>query len=256
MRLLNRDRPDRPDRQSDDLHAAPPEPGDGAEAPTEARPRPATQVPGLAASSATAPPSPLPPPPPPPATGAAGDAEARPTVRERTWSFTPAQIVSFAVGSFLVVVGLIVLLRAGVDGSLATPTVEVLTYRHTAWLGLVEIGAGSLLVLASSGTWGRVVSVVVGAAIVVGGVLVLAEPSRMPSELGTEQAYGWPVAALGALVAVAAMALPVWRRRALRDEEIQEFRARVVDLRGSDEATGTRSQDDHPSVVRSSRDLT
>lgn len=180
-------------------------------------------------------------------------------MRERTWSFTPAQVVSFAVGSFFVVVGLLALLRAGVDGSLATPTVEVLTYRHTAWLGLAEIGAGALLVLASSGTWGRPLSVVVGAAIVVGGVLVLAEPGGIPTELGTEQAYGWPVAVLGALVAVAAMALPVWRRRTLRDEELSEFRARVVDLRGASsesEASSSRarSQDDHPSVTRADAD--
>ena len=253
MRLLSRDPRHRSDTQGDtgvrppELDAAPP-----SEAVSPGR---TTQVPGLPSKARGTPASPPPPPPPPPAVGPT--VGARPTVRERTWSFTPAQIVSFAVGSFLVVVGLLALLRAGVDGSLATPTVEVLTYRHTAWLGLAEIGAGSLLVLASSGPWGRLISIVVGAAIVVGGVLVLAEPGEIPAELGTERAYGWPVAALGALVAVAAMALPVWRRRTMRDEELAEFRARVVDLRGPDgtgEADRARSQDDHPSVTPAGED--
>jgi hypothetical protein len=54
-------------------------------------------------------------------------------------------------------------------------------------------------------------SVVLGVAMAIGGVHVLAEPTQIPDELGLEQAYGWPRVILGAIVAVAALALPVWR---------------------------------------------
>lgn len=155
------------------------------------------------------------------------------TVRERTWTFAPGQLISFVIGVGLIIVGLVAMLRAGIDGSFGTPTVDVLTYTHTAWLGLAEVGTGLLLVLAGSGAWGRPLSVLLGAAMVVAGVLVLAEPDQMPQELGLEERFGWPVVVLGALVAVAAMALPVWRRRAIKERDIVDLRERD-DLRVED----------------------
>ena len=160
--------------------------------------------------------------PPPPAPTETIDRDT--TVRERTWTFAPGQVVSLAAGVGLVVVGVLALLRAGVGEPLASPTVDVLTYSHTAWLGLAEIGLGALLILAGTGAWGRPLSVLLGAATVSAGVLVLAEPGQMPEELGLEKAFGWPLVILGAVVALAAMALPVWRRRTLTDDEIVDLR--------------------------------
>ncbi|MGH9085963.1 MAG: hypothetical protein ACRDYW_10955 [Acidimicrobiales bacterium] len=159
------------------------------------------------------------------------------TVRERTWTFAPGQVVSLAAGVGLVVVGAIALLRAGVGEPLASPTVEVLTYSHTAWLGLAEIGLGALLVLAGTGAWGRPLSVLLGAATVSAGILVLVEPGQMPEELGLEKSYGWPLVILGAVVALAAMTLPVWRRRTLTDDEIVDLRE---ERRDRDHRVGAR----------------
>jgi hypothetical protein len=160
--------------------------------------------------------------PPPPAPTETVDRDT--TVRERTRTFAPGQLVSLAGGVALVVVGAIALMRAGVGEPLASPTVDVLTYSHTAWLGIAEIALGALLILAGTGAWGRPLSVLLGAATVSAGVLVLAEPGQMPEELGLEKAYGWPLVILGAVVALAAMALPVWRRRTLTDDEIVDLR--------------------------------
>lgn len=146
------------------------------------------------------------------------------TVRERTWIFTPSQVVSFIAGVGLVALGLVAMIRAGVDGDLAEPTVRVLTYTHTAWLGLIEIGLGTLLVLAGMGARGRFVSIVIGAALVIAGVVVRAEEGQMPAELGIEPSFGWAVIALGAVVALAAMALPVWQRRGLLDQDVINLR--------------------------------
>jgi hypothetical protein len=151
---------------------------------------------------------------------------------QRSWTFAPGQLVSLVVGVGFVIMGVLALVRAELDGSLATPVVEVLGYTHTAWLGLAEIGLGLLLVLAGTGAWGRPLSVLLGVIMVIGGVLVIAEPSQMPEELGLEEAYGWPLVILGALVAVAALALPVWRsHRYDRD---------AVDLRDGDREVVTR----------------
>jgi hypothetical protein len=130
---------------------------------------------------------------------------------QRTWTFAPGQLVSLAVGVGFVIAGLLALVRAELDGSLSEPVVEVLGFTHTAWLGVAEIGLGLLLILAGTGAWGRPLSVLLGSGMVIAGVLVLAEPSQMPEELGIEEAYGWPLVLSGALVAVAALVLPVWR---------------------------------------------
>lgn len=140
--------------------------------------------------------------------------------RERSWTFAPGQLVSLVVGVGLIAVGVVALIRAEIGGSLATPVVEVLGYTHTAWLGLAEIAVGLLLVLAGTGAWGRAVSVLLGAASVIAGVLILAEPGQMPDELGLEKDFGWPLILLGAIVALAAMVLPVWRSRKVDHEPI------------------------------------
>jgi hypothetical protein len=137
-------------------------------------------------------------------------------VRERTWAFAPGQLISLIVGVGLVALGLVAMVRAGIDGSFSTPTVEVLGFSHTAWLGLAEVGAGVLLILAGTGPWGRPLSVLVGAAMMIAGVLIGAETEAMPEELGVEQDYGWMLVLLGGLVALAAMVLPVWRSRRVR----------------------------------------
>jgi hypothetical protein len=148
--------------------------------------------------------------------------------RERSWTFAPGQLISFIVGLGFIVVGVLALLRAELGGSLATPVVEVLGYSHTAWLGLAEIGLGLLLLVAGSGAWGRPLSVLLGALMVVAGILVLAETEQLPEELALERGYGWPLIVLGALVPVAAMALPVWRSHHvdLRDDRIPTTKER------------------------------
>jgi hypothetical protein len=155
-------------------------------------------------------------------------AEGRTTTSHRAWTFAPGQLVSLLVGVGFVIVGLIALVRAGLDGSLDAPVVEVLGYTHTAWLGIAELGLGLLLILAGTGAWGRPLSVLLGVAMVIAGVLVLAEPGEMPQELGLEEGYGWLLVIPGAIVAVAAMVLPVWRSQRYSQEQI-DLRDPVVE---------------------------
>ena len=152
-------------------------------------------------------------------------------VRERTWTFAPGQLISLVVGIGLVALGVVAMTRAGIDGSFKTPVVEVLGFTHTAWLGLAEVGAGLLLILAGTGAWGRAVSVVVGSAMMIAGVLIGAETSAMPDELAVEEDFGWMLVLLGALVALAAMVLPVWRSRRVRRNGVDIDDRRDVDER-------------------------
>ena len=149
------------------------------------------------------------------------DTDADVKTSERVWTFAPGQLVSLIVGVGAVAIGLVAMVRAGIDGSFETPTVEVLGFTHTAWLGLAEVGLGVLLIIAGIGAWGRPLSVILGAGMVIAGVLIGAAPDEMPAELAVEEDFGWALAAIGAVVAVAALVLPVWRtHRVKRNGEL------------------------------------
>ena len=132
------------------------------------------------------------------------------TVRARRWDVAPGQLVSLIAGVGFVALGLVAALRAGFDGSMDTPVVEVLGFSHTAWLGLAEVGVGLLLMLAGSTFAGKSLSVLLGAVLVIAGVLVTATIEDMPEELGLEKGYGVPLIVVGAIVALAALLLPAW----------------------------------------------
>jgi hypothetical protein len=142
------------------------------------------------------------------------------TVRERRWEMAPGQIVSLVAGIGFVAVGLVAVLRAGFDGSLAEPVVDVLGFTHTAWLGLAEIGLGLLLMLAGSSFAGRSLSVLLGALMVIGGVIIMSVPEDLPAELGLEEDFGMPLLVAGAVVALAALVLPAWRTHRVDREAI------------------------------------
>lgn len=148
--------------------------------------------------------------------------------RERAWTFAPGQIVSLVVGVGAITIGLVAVIRAGIDGSLSEPVVQVLGYTHTAWLGIGEIVVGLLLLLAGLDARSRGISVFLGTLAVIAGVLVLAEPARMPDELGLEKDFGWPLIVLGAVVALAALALPVWHSHRVDRDAVGVRQRQVV----------------------------
>lgn len=156
------------------------------------------------------------------------DHDERETVQDRSWDFAPGQIVSLIVGALAIILGLLALIRAGLDSPLGVPVVDVAGLSHTAWLGLGEVGLGLLLVLAGATPRSRSASVVLGVAILIAGVLVVAETDGMPQELALEQNYGWVLAISGAVVALAAMTLPTIHRAAVRSAGDGRFRDRDV----------------------------
>lgn len=141
------------------------------------------------------------------------------TVRARRWDVAPGQLVSLIAGVGFVALGLVALVRAGFDGSMDTPVVEVLGFSHTAWLGLAEVSLGLLLMLAGTAFGGKSLSVLLGAVMVIAGVLVTATIEDMPAELGLEEGFGMPLIVVGAIVALAALLLPAWTTQRVDRED-------------------------------------
>jgi len=132
----------------------------------------------------------------------------RTVVRERTWS--PASIAAVLVGAFLLVIGIVAMIRADVGNSFTAQTADVAGLPHTALLGVIEAAAGALLLLAGvSRSRGTVMFV--SAAMVIFGIVILMEHESLQDDLGVESAHGWWAIGLGAGVLLIAVLAP-WTR--------------------------------------------
>lgn len=127
-------------------------------------------------------------------------------------SFTPDVIIAGAVGLVALIIGLLVIVRAGLASPLSQPVVKVLGFTHTATLGLVEIAVGLFLLLAAS-TRSRSMAAFAGLAMVVGGVVGVAQYQSFADSLALERGWAWVVLIAGAVVALAALLLPRMARR-------------------------------------------
>jgi hypothetical protein len=136
-----------------------------------------------------------------------------PTVVERSVSTartsrsSPAAIVAGIGGVVLLVLGGIAVARGGLSGPLTDPAVDVVGFTQTPLLGLIEAGAGFVLLLCA--LWGTRASVIfVGTLIAIGGIVVVATPGSFAGTLAAESSYGWFLIVVGGVVALVALFVP------------------------------------------------
>ena len=122
--------------------------------------------------------------------------------------FTWGQVLILFAGAASLVFGIGAVMLAGLAGSVTEPVVEVFTFDHTPLLGIIEIAAGVVLVVAALVPGGRWLAGPVGVAAIVGGALILAELDWTQTELAAERRFGWVPIAIGATAYLGAMAAP------------------------------------------------
>lgn len=104
---------------------------------------------------------------------------------------TPAQIMSAIGGLLFIAFGIFAVARAGLSGPLSDPAVDVLGLQHTAAIGLIEVGVGTVLLLCATSPATRILSSLIGIALIVAGLVLLAGYDGLLSELNTESSFGW-----------------------------------------------------------------
>jgi hypothetical protein len=130
-------------------------------------------------------------------------AAPEPATSRRTLSWGQVLILLAGVASLVFGLGAVAL--AGLAGSVTAPVVTVFTYDHTPLLGLIETGAGVVLVLAALVPGGRWVAGPVGVAAIVGGALVIAELEWTRTELAAQPRFGWVAIAVGTVAYLGAI---------------------------------------------------
>src|SRR5262245_37826295 len=129
----------------------------------------------------------------------------------RSYFVTPAQVVSAIGGVLLLAFGIFAIARAGLSSPLSDPQVQVLGLQHTAAIGLIELAAGAVLILCALSPAARALSALVGIALLVAGIVILAGSDQLISDLHSEQALGWLGIIVGGAVLLSALVVP--RRR-------------------------------------------
>ena len=138
------------------------------------------------------------------------------TVVERGWS--PGQVLIALAGACALALGIVALVRTGLGTPLSEPVAPVFGWDHTALLGLIEVGAGAVLLLTSLRPALRWIGGLCGLAMIAGGVLIVADVDSdierwIADELAAEQTFGWVAIAIGAVAVLGALVPRVRRRR-------------------------------------------
>lgn len=134
-------------------------------------------------------------------------------------------LLAAATGVALIVIGVLALVRSGIDGTWYQPVVEVAGISHTPLLGAIEIGVGVLLVLAAMAGV-RVLAALVALAAGVAAVVVAIEPGAVERELAIETE--WAVALAVGLLAVGLLILSLGRAGERRERRVERRPVRRV----------------------------
>lgn len=131
--------------------------------------------------------------------------EGRTEAVQTTRRFSPGQIIGGLAGVFFTIVGIIVITRTGIDGSLNDPVTTILGTKQSAYVGLFELLFGLLLVAGSTSIDFRGAVGFVGGLILVAGVVIAAASDRIVLEVGASRSTGVFAIIVGAIALFAAM---------------------------------------------------
>ena len=124
-------------------------------------------------------------------------------------TFAPAAWLGAVLAVVLIVIGAVAVLRAGLDGPLDDPVVSVAGFDHTALLGLIEAGAGIVLLFAALS---RDRGAILGVSLLIGIAALVAAIEPPADTLAIERSFAVIIAiAAGVVALVAAIAPSVWR---------------------------------------------
>jgi len=135
-----------------------------------------------------------------------GDVRSETRATSSRFVFSPGQIIAGILGLVVAIIGIIAVSRGGIDDSLNVPVVSVAGTDQSAMLGLMEFGAGLLLVLGALSYALRWLVAFVGVVMIVGGVVLGAASADILQDIGTSQGTGWAIM-VGGIIAVVAASL-------------------------------------------------
>jgi len=133
--------------------------------------------------------------------------EVHQVARSSQLRFAVDSVIVGIVGLALIVVGLLAVTRAGMDGPLNDPVVEVLGFTHTATLGLIEAGMGLVLLICAAST-SRAASIFFGLVLGIGALIGALQTESFDRSLALESGLAWLLVIAATVVVLASFLVP------------------------------------------------
>lgn len=133
--------------------------------------------------------------------------------------FAIDSVIVGLVGLALVIVGLIAVTRAGVDGSMEEPVVDVIGFTHTTLLGFLEVGIGLCLVIAAAAT-SKSAAIFFGLVLGVAGIVGAVQSESFRNSLALESGLAWIAVVAAVVVVLASLLIPRLATQTTRVETI------------------------------------
>jgi hypothetical protein len=140
------------------------------------------------------------------------------TAVQEEHDIAPGRMLATIAGAALTVIGAVVLVRTGIDGSLESPTTEFLGATHSAFAGIASVVCGILLLVAGASR-DQTLAVLPGILLVGGGIFALAATTQLRQDLGVDDSTGWFMIVFG-IIAFVCAAMPIARRSRYRRERM------------------------------------
>jgi hypothetical protein len=120
------------------------------------------------------------------------------------YKWSPANVIVVLAGVALAALGIVALIRTGINETWYTPVETVARINHTPLLGAIEVGVGALLVIL--GLLGvRMLTAFVCLVGAVAAAVAAMDPARFETELAIERWWAIALAAGGAALAILLM---------------------------------------------------
>jgi len=133
--------------------------------------------------------------------------------------FAIDSVIVGLVGLALVIVGLIAVTRAGVDGSMEEPVVDVIGFTHTALLGFLEVGIGLCLLIAAAAT-SKSAAIFFGLVLGVAGIVGAVQSDSFQNSLALESGLAWIAVIAAVVVVLVSLLIPRLATQTTRIETI------------------------------------
>ncbi len=128
-------------------------------------------------------------------------------------------IIVGIVGVVLMVIGLIAVTRAGVEGPMAQPVVKVFAFTHTATLGAIEVALGVLLLICAAMT-SRGGAIFFGVILGVGAIVGAVQTVSFRRSLALQAGFAWLCVVAAVVVVLVSLVMPRTATRTSRVESI------------------------------------
>ena len=115
--------------------------------------------------------------------------------------FDLGSVLATAAGVALTVIGILALVRTGIDSSWYEPVEQIASVDHTAMLGAIEVGVGVLLILAGL-AGARMFAALVALVAGIAAAIVAIEPSLVDDQLALERGWATALAVAGLVLAL------------------------------------------------------